>query len=172
MLLTLLLNTIMIATLSIYDFQVKGLDGNTIDMASFKGKKILIVNTASECGYTPQYEGLQQLHEKYKDKLVIIGFPSNNFGKQEPGTDAQIAEFCKKEYGVSFLMASKVDVKKPELMAPIYKWLCKKDQNGVQDTDIKWNFHKFLLDEEGKLIGSFPSKVKPMSEELQSAIVQ
>ncbi len=160
----------MIATVSIYDFEVKGLDGSTIDFANFKGQEILIVNTASKCGFTPQYEGLQQLHEKYRDKLVIVGFPANNFGKQEPGTDEDIAAFCNKEFGITFFMASKVDVKDPELMAPIYKWLTSKEENGYQDTDIRWNFHKFLIDEEGRLIGSYRSKVKPMSEELQSAI--
>lgn len=150
---------------SIYDFMVPALDGSTIDFSSFKGKKILIVNTASECGYTPQYEGLEELYKKYKDKLVIVGFPANNFGGQEPGSNTEIQEFCKKNYGVSFPMAAKVSVKGDD-MAPVYKWLTSKAQNGVLDAEIKWNFNKFLLDENGKMLYYFESKVKPMSEEI------
>ena len=150
---------------SIYEFKVEALDGRKIDFASFKGKKILVVNTASQCGYTPQYEGLEKLYEQYKEKLVIVGFPANNFGGQEPGSNTEIKEFCKKNYGVSFPMAAKVSVKGDD-MAPIYKWLCNKSQNGVLDAEIKWNFGKFLLDENGVLITYFPSKVTPMSEEI------
>lgn len=150
---------------SIYDFKVEALDGSTIDFASFKGKKILIVNTASECGYTPQYEGLEALYKKYQDKLVIVGFPANNFGGQEPGTNTKIKEFCKKNYGVSFPMAAKVSVKGDDV-APIYKWLCSKSENGVLNAEVGWNFGKFLLDEKGNLMTYFPSKVTPMSEEL------
>jgi len=150
---------------SIYDFKVASLEGTTIDFSKFKGKKILIVNTASECGYTKQYEGLEELYKKYQDKLVIVGFPANNFGGQEPGSNAEIKEFCKKNYGVSFPMAEKISVK-GEDAAPIYKWLCNKSQNGVLDAEIKWNFNKFLLDENGKIIAKFDSKVTPMSEEL------
>ncbi len=152
-------------TQSIYDFKVPALDGGTINFADFKGKKILIVNTASKCGYTPQYEGLEELYEKYKDKLVIVGFPANNFGGQEPGTNEQIESFCKKNYGVSFPMAAKISVKGKD-MAPIYKWLTSKAENGVLDAEIKWNFNKFLLDENGKMLYYFESKVTPMSEEL------
>lgn len=154
---------------SIYDFKVEALDGGTINFADYKGKKILIVNTASECGYTPQYEGLQQLYEKYKDKLVIVGFPANNFGGQEPGTNVEIKEFCKKNYGVTFPMAAKISVKGDDT-APIYKWLCNKSENGVLDAEIKWNFNKFLLDENGKLLYYFPSEVTPMSDELTSKL--
>ncbi|MEO6229045.1 MAG: glutathione peroxidase [Ferruginibacter sp.] len=154
---------------SIYDFKVEGLDGKTIDFASFKGKKILIVNTASECGFTPQYEGLQELYEKHKDKLVIVGFPANNFGGQEPGSNTQIKEFCKKNYGVTFPMAAKISVKGADV-APIYQWLCNKSENGVLDAEIKWNFNKFLLDENGHLIAKFDSKVTPMSDELVSKL--
>lgn len=150
---------------SIYDFKVPALDGGTIDFSAFKGKKILIVNTASECGYTPQYEGLEALYKKYQDKLVIVGFPANNFGGQEPGSNEEIKAFCKKNYGVSFPMAAKVSVK-GEDMAPIYKWLTSKTQNSVLDAEIKWNFNKFLLDENGKMIAYFESKVKPDSEEI------
>ena len=154
---------------SIYDFKVEALDGGTIDFSTFKGKKILIVNTASQCGYTPQYEGLEKLYEAYKDKLVLVGFPANNFGGQEPGTNTEIKEFCKKNYGVTFPMAAKISVKGDDI-APIYQWLCHKAENGVLDAEIKWNFGKFLLDENGKLIAYFPSKVTPMSEEITSKL--
>ena len=150
---------------SIHHFQVPSLDGEMINFSDFKGKKILIVNTASECGYTPQYKELQALYEKYKDKLVIVGFPANNFGGQEPGTNKDIRKFCEKNYGVTFPMAAKISVKGDD-MAPIYQWLTSKEQNGVMDATITWNFNKFLLDEKGYIIGYFPSKVKPMSEEI------
>jgi glutathione peroxidase len=159
----------LVAQKSIYDFKVEALDGGNIDFSKFKGKKILIVNTASECGYTPQYEGLEALYEKYKDRLVVVGFPANNFGGQEPGSNATIKEFCKKNYGVSFPMAAKISVKGDDT-APIYKWLCNKSENGVLDAEIKWNFNKFLLDENGKIIAKFDSKVTPMSEELTSKL--
>ena len=154
---------------SIYDFNVESLDGGTIDFSKFKGKKILIVNTASKCGYTPQYEDLQKLYEAYKDKLVIVGFPANNFFSQEPGSNETISEFCKKNYGVSFPMAAKISVKGKNI-APIYKWLCDKEENGVMDAKISWNFNKFLLDENGKIIAHFKSAVKPMSEEIVSRL--
>jgi len=154
---------------SIYDFKVEALDGSTIDFSKFKGKKILIVNTASACGYTPQYEGLEALYKKYQDKLIIVGFPANNFGGQEPGTNGEIKEFCKKNYGVTFPMAAKISVKGDD-MAAIYKWLCNKSENGVLDASISWNFNKFLLDEKGNLITKFDSKVTPMSEELVSKL--
>lgn len=156
-------------TRSIYDFKVAGLDGDTIDFAEFKGKKILIVNTASKCGFTPQYEDLEKLYETYKDKLVIVGFPANNFFSQEPGSNETISEFCKKNYGVSFPMAAKISVKGKNI-APIYKWLCDKEENGVMDAKISWNFNKFLLDENGKIIAHFKSAVKPMSEEIVSRL--
>ena len=154
---------------SIYDFQVTSLDGGKIDFAAYKGKKILIVNTASECGYTPQYEGLQKLYESHKDRLVIVGFPANDFGKQEPGTDAQIGEFCQKNYGVTFPMAAKISVKGNE-MAPIYHWLTEKEHNHNMDSKVKWNFQKYLIDEEGKLVAVFLSAVKPDSPEMLAAI--
>jgi glutathione peroxidase len=154
---------------SIYDFKIEGLNGNTIDFAAFKGKKILIVNTASKCGFTPQYEGLEQLYEKHKDKLVIVGFPANDFFSQEPGSNETISEFCKKNYGVTFPMAAKISVKGKD-KAPIYKWLCNKEENGVMDAKISWNFNKFLLDENGKLVAHFKSTVKPMSEEIISKL--
>ncbi|MBP6430614.1 MAG: glutathione peroxidase [Ferruginibacter sp.] len=153
----------------IYAFKVAGLEGGKINFAKYKGKKILIVNTASKCGYTPQYKDLEALYQKYKDKLVIVGFPANNFGGQEPGTNTEIKEFCTKTYSVTFPMAAKVSVKGDD-MAPIYKWLCSKELNGVLDAEIKWNFGKFLLDENGNMIAYFPSKVTPMSEEITSKL--
>ncbi len=150
---------------SIHTFKVKSIEGNTIDFSKFKGKKILVVNTASKCGYTPQYEQLEKVYEEYKDKLVIVGFPANNFGAQEPGTDTEIQEFCKARFGVKFPLASKISVKGDDT-APIYKWLTSKGENGVLDAEIKWNFNKFLLDENGKMIAYFDSKVKPDSEEI------
>jgi glutathione peroxidase len=149
----------------IHDFKVPGLDGSDIDFSRFKGKKILIVNTASKCGYTRQYDDLQKLYEAHKDKLVIVGFPANNFGGQEPGSNQEIKEFCKKNYGVTFPMAEKVSVKGDDTH-PLFQWLTRKELNGVMDAEIKWNFTKFLLDENGKLIAVFPSRVEPGSEEI------
>lgn len=150
---------------SIHQFKVKSIDGGIIDFAKFKGKKILVVNTASKCGFTPQYEALEKVYEAYKDKLVIVGFPANNFGEQEPGNDGEIQEFCKARFGVKFPLASKISVKGDDT-SPIYKWLTSKAENGVLDATITWNFNKFLLDEDGKIIAYFPSKVKPDSEEV------
>lgn len=154
---------------SIYQFKVESLTGGTIDFSDFKGKKILIVNTASECGFTPQYEGLEKLYDTHKDKLVIVGFPANNFGGQEPGTNAEIKAFCKQNYGVSFPMAVKVSVK-GEDTAPIFQWLTQKEKNEVMNVEIKWNFTKFLLDENGHLVASFESAVKPLSDEILQAV--
>ena len=152
-------------TANIHSFKVAALDGTEIDFATFKGKKILIVNTASECGYTPQYKDLEALYERYKDKLVIVGFPANNFGGQEPGSNNEIKSFCTKNYGVTFPMAAKISVAGADI-APIYKWLTTKDLNGVLDATIKWNFNKFLLDENGRLLYKFESSTKPLSPEL------
>lgn len=154
---------------SIYDFKVEGLEGETIDFSAFKGKKILIVNTASKCGFTPQYAELEKLYEMYKDNLVIVGFPANNFLFQEPKGNKEIAEFCQKNYGVSFPMAAKISVKGKD-MAPIYQWLTNKDYNHYESTSVGWNFQKYLIDEQGNLVAMFPSKVKPMSEEIVSAV--
>ena len=148
---------------TIYDFKVEGLDGKEINFEDFKGKKILIVNTASECGFTPQYADLEKVYEQYKDKLVVIGFPANNFGGQEPGTNTEIGAFCQKNYGVTFPMAAKVSVKGDDT-APIFKYLTEKELNGVKNTSILWNFSKFLVDENGKLIDSFVSTTKPTDE--------
>jgi glutathione peroxidase len=152
---------------SIHSFKVKGIDGKQIDFASFKGKKILVVNTASKCGYTPQYEALEKVYEQYKDRLVIIGFPCNQFGGQEPGTNEEIVSFCKKNYGVTFPLADKIDVKGPGI-APIYQWLTQKSKNGVVDATISWNFNKFLLDEKGNMIAYYPSNITPDSQEILS----
>lgn len=157
---------------SLYDSvkTVKALDGKTdIDLSSFKGKKLLIVNVASECGYTPQYEDLQKLQTQYGTKVNVIGFPCNQFGGQEPGTPGEIAEFCRKNYGVTFPISEKVDVK-GEKQHPVYSWLTKKNSNAVGDYEVKWNFCKFLLDENGRLLGYFSSAVKPMDEQLISLI--
>ncbi len=156
-------------TQSIHTFKVTGIDGKQIDLAAYKGKKILVVNTASKCGYTPQYEALEKVYETYKDKLVIIGFPCNQFGGQEPGTNEEIVSFCKKNYGVTFPLADKIDVKGAQT-APIYQWLTQKSKNGVLDASIAWNFNKFLLDENGKMIAYFPSSTKPDSEEILSRL--
>ncbi|MBA2561565.1 MAG: glutathione peroxidase [Chitinophagaceae bacterium] len=156
-----------IAKNSIHKFKVEALDGSAIDFSKYKGRKILVVNTASECGYTPQYELLEKLYDKYNDKLVIVGFPANNFGGQEPGSNLEIQEFCKKNYGVTFPMAAKVSVKGDDI-APVFKWLTTKKLNGKMDAEIKWNFTKFLLDEQGVLIAKFDSKVSPMDDEILS----
>ncbi len=148
---------------TIYDFKVESLDGGEINFADFKGKKILIVNTASECGFTPQYADLETLSKTYGDKLVVVGFPANNFGSQEPGTNEEIGAFCEKNFGVTFPMAAKVSVK-GEDTAPLFKYLTEKELNGVKNTTILWNFTKFLLDENGKLVDTFISTTKPTDE--------
>lgn len=166
--LILLLTAMLISANTLFDFKVKSIDGQSVDLSIYKGKKILIVNTASECGYTPQYEGLEKLYEKYKSKLVIIGFPANNFGGQEPGTDSDIKTFCSKNYGVTFPMMSKVSVTGSDI-APLFQWLTTQE-NPDFTGDIKWNFEKFLLDENGKLIHRFRSKVTPDDAALIAAI--
>ena len=151
---------------SIYDFKVNGLDGKPIDFSAYKGKKMLIVNTASQCGNTPQYADLEKLYEKYKDKLVIIGFPANNFGAQEPGTNAEIKEFCTKNYSVTFPMAEKVSVAGDDIH-PLFKYLIDEAKKiGADEPVIKWNFTKFLVDENGKLVRVFKSKMQPMDPEI------
>jgi glutathione peroxidase len=160
-----MLSLLITAVVTIYDFKVPSLDGKSIDLAKYKGKKILIVNTASKCGFTPQYKDLETLYETYKGKLVILGFPANNFKQQEPGSNAEISEFCTKNYGVTFPMAEKVSVKGDDIH-PLFKYLTEEAAKmGVEDP-IKWNFTKFLIDENGKLLAVFPSKINPMSEEV------
>ena len=167
----LLLSTLMILSVSLmaqkqsfYDFKVKTLEGETFDFASLKGKKVMIVNTASKCGYTPQYKDLEELYEQYGgENFVIIGFPANNFANQEPGTASEIREFCTKNYGVSFPMMDKISVKGDD-MHPLYKWLTSRSLNGVMDSEVKWNFQKYLVDEKGNLVDVLLSKEKPASE--------
>ncbi len=161
----LLLTWLFIINTGIYEFKVPGLDGKIIDLSAYKGKKIMIVNTASKCGYTPQYAELQKLYDTYKEKLVIIGFPANNFLHQEPGSNSEIKEFCQKNYGVTFPMAEKVSVKGDDIH-PLFNYLNDEAKKLGIDNPIKWNFTKFLLDENGKLLTVFPSKVKPLSEEV------
>jgi glutathione peroxidase len=153
-----------IAQDDIYSFSFKNIEGDTISFEQFKGKKILIVNTASECGFTPQYKELQSLHEKQGDKVVVIGFPANNFGAQEPGTEKDIATFCEKNYGVTFLLASKVSVKGSDINE-LFAWLIQQ-KNDSFDGDIKWNFEKILIDEQGHVTARFRSQTKPDSEKI------
>lgn len=147
------------------DAKVRSIDGKEYDYSQLKGKKVLIVNTASECGYTPQYEDLQKLYDTYKDKLVVLGFPANNFGGQEPGSNEEIKQFCSTKFNVSFPMFEKISVLGDD-MAPIYKWLTSKDLNGWNDQQPKWNFNKYLIDEDGNLVKYYSSAVKPMSDEI------
>ncbi len=154
---------------SIYDIEINSLAGEPINLNDFKGKKILFINVASKCGFTPQYEDLQKLHEQYREDLVLIGVPCNQFGHQEPGSSDEIATFCEKNYGVTFLMTEKVDVK-GDAQHPLYQWLTKAEKNGVEDSTVKWNFQKYMVDEEGRLLGVFSSRVKPFDEELISKI--
>ena len=153
------------ATKNIYNFTIKSLTGGTIDFSQYKSKMIMIVNTASKCGFTPQYEGLEKLYQQHKDKLVIIGFPSADFADQEYHSDNDIFTFCKKNYGVTFPLTTRVDVK-GDSITPVYKYLCNKSENGVLDATISWNFNKFLIDENGNLLAHFDSKVTPESEEI------
>ena len=149
-----------------YDFTVKSIDGSEYSLSQLKGKKVMVVNTASKCGYTPQYELLEQIYEKYKDKnFVIIGFPANNFGSQEPGTNKEIREFCTAKFGVSFPMMEKISVKGDDTH-PLYKWLTTKTENGRIDSEVKWNFQKYLIDESGNLVDVIYSKEKPDSEKI------
>jgi glutathione peroxidase len=161
----LLFSVLFIAAVSIYNFKVPGLDGKSINLSKYKGKKILIVNTASKCGFTPQYADLEKLHTTYKGKIVVLGFPANNFKGQEPGSNTEIQEFCKKNYGVTFPMAGKVSVKGEDIH-PLFKYLTEEAKKMNIEDPIKWNFTKFLIDEKGKLVAVFPSKVSPMSEEI------
>jgi glutathione peroxidase len=153
----------------VIDQTVQALDGATVDLASFRGKVLLIVNTASQCGYTPQYAGLEKLYETYKERgLVVIGFPSNDFGGQEPGSATEIATFCKKNYGVSFPMMAKVHAKGPEI-APIYRLLTEKTPDGIKG-EVRWNFTKFLVGKDGAVIARFEPAVEPMSADLTAAV--
>lgn len=148
-----------------YNFSIEGIDGKSIDFESFKGKKVLIVNVASACGYTPQYAEMQELYEKYSDRLVVIGFPCNDFLSQEKGSNEEIAAFCSSNFGVTFPMTTKIKVKGKE-QHPIYAWLTQKSLNGVQDSKVKWNFHKYLINADGSLYKDLPSSVTPLDQEI------
>ncbi|MFM2212921.1 MAG: hypothetical protein RL427_184 [Bacteroidota bacterium] len=151
---------------TIYQFKVTDLYGKPFDFASLKGKKILVVNTASECGLTPQYQDLESIYKKYKDKnFVIVGFPANNFGSQEPGTNAQIAKFCTANYGVTFPMMSKISVKGSDKHA-VYQFLTEKKRNGLQDSEVEWNFQKYLIDESGHLVKVLSPRTLPTDSEI------
>ncbi len=150
---------------SIYDFKVPGLDGKEIDFSQYKGRKILIVNTASNCGNTKQYADLENLYRKYKETLVVVGFPANNFGAQEPGSNEEIGEFCKKNYGVTFPMAEKISVKGDDIH-PLYKFLVDEAAKKGFTDPVKWNFTKFLVDENGQLITVIHNKTSPLGEEM------
>jgi len=155
---------------TVYDFQATTIDGEDISMKSFEGKVLLIVNTASKCGYTPQYESLEKLYKTYNKKgLEIIGFPANNFMGQEPGSDDEIKSFCQKNYGVTFPMMSKISVKGKD-MHPLYKYLTDKDQNGVVDGSVKWNFQKYLVNKKGEVVAKFNPGDDPMDEDITKAI--
>ena len=151
---------------SFYDYTAKSIDGKDFPLSSLKGKKVLVVNTASLCGHTPQYKDLESLYKQYGgDKFVIIGFPANNFLHQEPGSNEEIHEFCTRNYGVTFPMMSKISVKVDDI-DPIYMWLTKKELNGKMDSDVKWNFQKYLINEQGQLVAEFDPKVNPMSDDI------
>lgn len=151
---------------SIYQFKVEDLYGKEFDFSTLKGKKVIVVNTASKCGLTPQYEELEALYKEYQDKgLVIVGFPANNFASQEPGTNEEIAAFCEQNYGVSFLMMSKISVK-GEDMAPIYQFLTQKDKNGLQDSEVEWNFQKYLINTNGELEKVVSPRTTPKDPEI------
>ncbi|MFV8344402.1 glutathione peroxidase [Flavobacterium sp. XS2P39] len=160
------MNTASVAKENIYQFKVEDLSGNVFDFASLKGKKVMVVNTASKCGLTPQYKGLEALYKEYKDKgFVIVGFPANNFAAQEPGTNEEIATFCQLNYGVTFPMMDKVSVKGDD-MASIYQFLTQKSKNGLQDSNVEWNFQKYLINEKGELEKVIAPKTLPTDPEV------
>lgn len=150
---------------SLYAIQIKGITGENLDLHQFKGKKILFVNVASACGFTNQYKGLQELYEEHKDKLVVIGLPCNQFGSQEPGTNKEIQMFCDVTFGVDFPMTEKIEVKGKN-QHPLYQWITQKEKNGKMSSSVKWNFQKYLVDEEGRLIDVFYSITKPTSSKI------
>jgi len=150
---------------SVYDIKINTLDGKPLDLNEYKGKKILFVNVASECGFTKQYAGLQELYDKYKENLVVIGVPCNQFGNQEPGSASQIQTFCEKNFGVTFVMTEKVDVKGKN-QHPLYKWLTSEELNGTTSSSVKWNFQKYLINEKGQFVDYFYSMTKPMSSKI------
>lgn len=170
LLMTITATTVMAQEKTLYDFKAKTIEGEDFDFSSLKGKKVLVVNTASKCGYTPQYEQLQKLYDQMGgDGFEIIGFPANNFMGQEPGSNDDIASFCKKNYGVSFTMMEKISVKGKD-QHPIYAWLTQKEQNGVEDAKVKWNFQKFLIDENGKYVKSVAPGTSPLDNDITAWI--
>ncbi len=154
---------------SIYDVQINSLAGETINLKDYQDKYILFVNVASECGFTGQYEGLQKLYDTYKNQLMVIGVPCNQFGSQEPGTAQEIQTFCKANYGVTFLMTEKVDVK-GDNQHPLYQWLTDKDKNGATNSSVKWNFQKYLVGKNGQYIDYYYSITKPLSSKITKHI--
>ena len=157
-------------TNSVHQFKVKDINGDVFDMASLKGKKVLIVNVASKCGNTPQYEQLQEMYDKYKDTgFVVVGFPANDFGSQEPGSRSDIMAFCTENYGVTFPMMDKLSTK-GEKQSPLYEWLTQKSKNGVSDSEVTWNFQKYMIDKDGKLVDFASPKEKPNSDKIISWI--
>lgn len=163
---TINLNTIQAQDMSLHDFTVKDINGDDYDLSQLKGKKVLVVNTASKCGLTPQYETLEEVYKEYgSDDFTIIGFPANNFAGQEPGTNDDIKSFCQKNYGVSFPMMSKISVKGDD-MHPVYQFLTQKSQNGVEDASVGWNFQKFMIDENGHYVGSVNPQKSPACDEI------
>lgn len=155
---------------NLYDIQINSLQGKPINFGDFKGKYILFVNVASKCGFTPQYKDLEKLYQEYKDHLIVIGVPCNQFGHQEPGSSDEIQEFCQVNYGVSFLITEKVNVKGSN-QHPLYAWLTKKENNGKKSSTVRWNFQKYLVDSEGKLIDFYYSITKPTSSKITKHIL-
>lgn len=154
---------------TVYDYKLKNIKGEELNLANFKGKKLLLVNTASACGYTPQYKQLEELYENFKDKLVVIGLPCNDFGEQEPGTEKEIEQFCEVNFGVTFPLTEKVKILGSDI-SPIYQFLTKKELNGYRDSEVHWNFQKYLCDENGHLIKIFGTPVDPLSEDILKLI--
>jgi glutathione peroxidase len=150
---------------SLYEIEINALDGKPIDMANFKDKHLLFVNVASECGFTKQYKELQELSDRYTESLVVIGVPCNQFGRQEPGNASEIQTFCERNFGATFLLTEKIEVKGSK-QHPLYQWLTKKEQNGRKSSSVKWNFQKYLIDKEGKLVDYYFSVTKPMSSKI------
>jgi glutathione peroxidase len=162
----LLLLTQLVSAQNFHDFTVTNIDGDEFKLGSLKGKKVMVVNTASKCGLTPQYEDLEALYKQYGgEKFEIVGFPANNFMKQEPGTDEEIKEFCTRNYGVSFPMMSKISVKGEDIH-PLYQWLTSKSKNGVLDSEVSWNFQKYLIDENGRFVKMISPRTKPNDKEI------
>ena len=167
--LILLLSMSVNAKENIYNISINDIDGNIIELSSFKGKYILFVNVASKCGFTKQYTDLEKLYQQHKEDLVVIGLPCNQFGGQEPGDESEIKQFCSKNFGVSFILTEKVFVKGDNI-TPLYRWLTNKSFNGKKSSSVKWNFQKYLVDRNGNLINYFYSTTNPMSEKITSLI--